>query len=157
MGIGKVVLWTLAVVLCFLLGFFAQKKGTEYIREMRQMERVPKVSVNHIISGEVSIEGTTQKSKASLRSRYTKTPCFYHRYLKEREEKDSEGDTRWVTVEQGSQSSDFFLSDKTGEVLVKLTLGGVSPDLNQDYKRKSGRYRYTEWRIDQNEKIYDEK
>ena len=118
------------------------------------MERVPKVSVNHIISGEVSIQGTAEKSKTLLRSRYTKTPCLYHRYLKEREETDSEGDTRWVTVERGSQSSDFFLGDKTGRVLVKLTRGGISPDLNQDYKRKSGRYRYTEWRIDPNENIY---
>ena len=154
MGIGKVVLWIVAAVLCFFLGFCSQKEGTEYISEMRQMERVPKVSVNHIISGEVSIEGTTQNSKASLRSRYTKTPCFYHRYLKEREETDSEGDTRWVTVERGSQSSDFFLGDKTGRVLVKLTRGGVSPDLNKDYERESGRYRYTEWRIDRNENIY---
>ena len=154
MGIGKVVLWTVAAVLCLVSGFFAQKKGTEYIREMRQMERVPKVSVNHIISGEVSLDGTTQNSKASLRSRYTKTPCFYHRYLKEREEKDSEGGTKWVTVERGSQSSDFFLGDKTGRVLVKLTRGGVSPDLNKDYEHESGRYRYTEWRIDRNENIY---
>ena len=157
MGLDKAiksVTWPLAAVLCFFLGFCSQKEGTEYIREMRQMERVPKVSVNHIISGEVSIEGTTQNSKASLRSRYTKTPCFYHRYLKEREETDSEGDTRWVTVERGSQSSDFFLGDKTGRVLVKLTRGGVSPDLHKDYERESGRYRYTEWRIDQNENIY---
>ena len=154
MGIGKVVLWTVTAVLCLILGFFAQKKGTEYIREMRQMERVPKVSVNHIISGEVSIEGTTQNSRASLRSRYTKTPCFYHRYLKEKEETDSEGDTRWVTVERGSQSSDFLLGDKTGRVLVKLTRGGVTPDLHKDYERESGRYRYTEWRIDRNENIY---
>ena len=95
----KSVTWPLAAVLCFFLGFCAQKGGTEYIREMRQMERVPKVSVNHIISGEVSIEGTAKKSKTFLRSRYTKTPCLYHRYLKEREETDSEGDTKWVTVE----------------------------------------------------------
>lgn len=154
MGIGKVVLWTVTAVLCLILGFFAQKKGTEYIREMRQMERVPKVSVNHIISGEVSIEGTTQNSRASLHSRYTKTPCFYHRYLKEKEETDSEGDTRWVTVERGSQSSDFLLGDKTGRVLVKLTRGGVTPDLHKDYEHESGRYRYTEWRIDRNENIY---
>jgi hypothetical protein len=150
----KSVTWPLAAVLCLFLGFCSQKEGSEYIREMRQMERVPKVSVNHIISGEVSIEGTTQNSKASLRSRYTKTPCFYHRYLKEREETDSEGDTRWVTVERGSQLSDFFLGDKTGRVLVKLTRGGVSPDLHKDYEGESGRYRYTEWRIDRNENIY---
>ena len=59
----KSVTWPLAAVLCFFLGFCSQKGGTEYIREMRQMERVPKVSVNHIISGEVSIEGTTKTLK----------------------------------------------------------------------------------------------
>ena len=59
-----------------------------------------------------------------------------------------------MTVERGSQSSDFFLGDKTGRVLVKLTRGGVSPDLNKDYEHESGRYRYTEWRIDRNENIY---
>ena len=150
----KSVIWPLVAVLCFFLGYCSQKEGTEYIREMRQMERVPKVSANHIVSGEVSIEGTAEKSKSLLVSRYTKTSCLYHRFLKEREEKDSEGETKWVTVERGSQSSDFFLGDKTGEVLVKLTRGGVSPDLHKDYKHESGRYRYTEWRIDPGEKVY---
>ena len=79
---------------------------------------------------------------------------FLSSLSKEREETDSEGDTRWVTVERGSQLSDFFLGDKTGRVLVKLTRGGVSPDLHKDYERESGRYRYTEWRIDRNENIY---
>ena len=150
----KSVIWPLVAVLCFFLGYCSQKEGTEYIREMRQMERVPKVSANHIVSGEVSIEGTAEKSKSLLVSRYTKTSCLYHRFLKEREEKDSEGETKWVTVERGSQSSDFFLGDKTGKVLVKLTRGGVSPDLHKDYKHESGRYRYTEWRIDPGEKVY---
>ena len=58
-----------------------------------------------------------------------------------------------MTVERGSQSSDFFLGDKTGRVLVKFR-GGVSPDLSLISERKSGRYRYTEWRIDPNENIY---
>ena len=58
----KSVIWPLVAVLCFFLGYCSQKEGTEYIREMRQMERVPKVSANHIVSGEVSIEGTAEKS-----------------------------------------------------------------------------------------------
>ena len=140
--------------MCLALGFCSQNKGTEYVREMRQMERVPNVFANHVISGEISIEGTAEKSKSLLVSRYTKTSCLYYRFLKEREETDSEGDTRWVTVERGSQSSDFFLRDKTGKVLVKLTRGGVSPDLHKDYVHESGRYRYTEWRIDPGEKVY---
>ena len=53
-GAVKVAFWVFAAFLCVILGYFAQRKGTEYIREMRQMERVPKVSANHVISGEVS-------------------------------------------------------------------------------------------------------
>ena len=70
-GAVKVAFWVFAAFLCVILGYFAQRKGTEYIREMRQMERVPKVSANHVISGEVSMEGTVHKSNTLLRSRYT--------------------------------------------------------------------------------------
>ena len=72
------------------------------------------------------MEGSAREYKTLLRARYSKSPCLYYRYLKEREEKDSDGDTRWVTVERGARSSNFFLSDKTGEVLLKLTRGGIS-------------------------------
>ena len=124
--LGKVLIWVLGAVVCIVLGFYAQKKGTEFVREMRQMERVPKVSANHVISGEVSIEGIAEKSESLLFSRYTNTPCVYHRYLKEKEKKDSDGDTTWVTVEKGSESTDFFINDDTGKVLVKLMRGSFT-------------------------------
>ena len=121
---------------------------------MRQMERVPNVSANHVIPGEVSVHGRANKGTKSLKSRYTKIPCLYHRYLKEREEKDSDGDTRWVTVESGSEGTDFFLGDETGKVLVKLSRKGVRPDLYRDHRERQGRYRYSEWRIEERERVY---
>ena len=146
--------WFVLGVLFILIGFWIQSIGFDVIRDMRQMERVPQVSVHHVIPGEVSIQGKAVKGKQTLASRYTKIPCLYHRYLKEREEKDSDGDTRWVTVEQGSESTNFFLSEDTGKILVELKKGGVSPDLDEDYQKEKGRYRYTEWRIEEEEEIF---
>ena len=54
---------------------------------MRQMERVPKVSVNHIISGEVSIQGTAEKSKTLFVPDTPKTPLFISSLSKRRERK----------------------------------------------------------------------
>ena len=146
--------WFVLGVLFILIGFWIQSIGFDVIRDMRQMERVPQVSVHHVIPGEVSIQGKAVKGKRTLVSRYTKTPCLYHRYLKEREEKDSDGDTRWVTVERGSESTNFFLSEDTGKILVELKKGGVSPDLDEDDQSEKGQYRYTEWRIEEGEEVF---
>ena len=146
--------WFVLGALFLLGGFWIQSIGFDVIRDMRQMERVPQVSVHHVIPGEVSIQGKASKGKKTLVSRYTQTPCIYHRYLKEREEKDSDGDTHWVTVEQGSESTNFFLSEDTGKILVELKKGGVSPDLDEDYQKEKDRYRYTEWRIEEGEEVF---
>jgi len=148
------VAWFAFGLLFICIGFWVQSFGFDIIRDMRQMERVPQVSVHHVIPGEVSIQGKASKGKRTLVSRYTKTPCLYHRYLKEREKKDSDGDTHWVTVEQGSESTNFFLSEDTGKILVELKKGGVSPDLDEDYQKEKGRYRYTEWRIEEGEEVF---
>ena len=137
-----------------LTGFWVQGFGFDIIRDMRQMERVPQVSVHHVIPGEVSMQGIASKGKQTLVSRYTNTPCLYHRYLKQHEEKDSDGDSRWVTVEEGAESTDFFLVENTGKILVELNWGGVSPDLETDYRSEKGRYRYTEWRIEEGEGVF---
>ena len=137
-----------------LAGFWLQNFGFDIIRDMRQMERVPQVSVHHVIPGEVSMQGVAAKGKETLFSRYSNTPCLYHRYLKQREEKDSDGDSRWVTVEEGSESTDFFLVENTGKILVELNRGGVSPDLETDHRSEKGNYRYTEWRIEEGEEVF---
>jgi hypothetical protein len=154
MGIPKFIYWSCGSLVCFFLGFCSQESGTNAVREMRQMERVPDVSANHVISGEVSIEGNAKNAGKFVLSRYSRTRCLYYAYLKEREETDSEGDTKWVKVDQGHEFTDFFISDETGKVLVQLKYGGVKPDLSMDYREKKGRYRYTEWRIEDGEAIY---
>jgi hypothetical protein len=150
----KYVFWAILGVFLIILGFGLQSAGFEKLRKMRQMERVPEVSVLHVVPGEVSMSGVAQKDKKILTSKYSKSPCLYHRYRKEREERNSEGETTWVTVESGSVSADFFLVEETGKILVELEERGVRPDLQSDYRRTSGKYRYTEWRIDEGENLF---
>ena len=150
----KYVFWAILGFFLILLGFWLQSSGFEKLRQMRQMERVPEVSVLHVVPGEVSMSGVAQKDKKILKSKYSKSPCLYHSYRKEREQKNSDGETTWVTVESGSDWTNFYLVEETGKILVDLEERGVRPDLERDYRRTSGRYRYTEWRIDEGENLF---
>ena len=132
----RLTLYLLGGLILLFTGFWAQNSSFDSIQKMRQMERVPNVSAHHVIPAEVSIWGKALKSEQLIKSRYTKTNCLYHRYLKKKEKRDSDGDTTWVTVESGERSVDFFLADDTGKVLVELSKGGIQPDLNEDYEKE---------------------
>ena len=146
--------WGISGVALIFFGISCQQDGFEALRKMRQMERIPEVSVSHIVPGEVSMNGRARKAKKILSSRYTKTRCFYFRYLKEVEKKDSEGDTYWSTVEQGSSGVSFNLFDDSGVIHLDLEKRGVRPDLEMDHRHRQGMYRYSEWRIDEGEYLF---
>ncbi|MBT5716378.1 MAG: hypothetical protein HOI70_05655, partial [Opitutae bacterium] len=152
----RLLLYLLGGILLLVLGFWSQGSSFDAIHKMRQMERVPHVFAQHVVPVEVSTLGKAEKSKKHglLKSRYTKTNCFYYRYLKEREKRDSEGDTKWVTVEKGSRAANFFLSDPSGRVLVEIESGGVQPNLDKDYEYEKGKFRYSEWRIEEGEEVF---
>lgn len=154
-GCLAVFLWILAPLL-LVGGVVAQYFGFERIREMRQMERVSHVSAAHVVPGEVSMRGAAEQAERErMKGRYSGNPCFYQQYVKERKVEDSDGDTRWVTVESGSQGIPFFLNDGTGRVLVRADeLGDCEPDLDRDYKQEIGNFRWSEWRVDPGEEVF---
>jgi len=150
----KYFVWGISGVALIFFGISCQQDGFEALRKMRQMERIPEVSVLHVVPGEVSMNGRAAKADRTLSSRYTKTPCFYFRYLKEIEKKDSDGDTYWSTVERGTSGTAFHLVEDTGKILVDLEKRGVRPDLEMDYRSRKGKYRYSEWRIEEGESLF---
>ncbi len=152
----RLLLYLLGGIILLVLGVWSQDHSFEAIHKMRQMERVPNVLTQHVVPVEVSILGKAEKSKNNewLVSKYTKTNCLYYRYLKEKEKRDSDGDKKWVTVEKGSRFANFFLADQSGHVLVDIERGGVRPSLKKDYEHEQGRYRYSEWRIDEGEELF---
>ncbi len=148
----------------WLIGFFIiiagilggpilQWVGFDTLREMRQMERIPKVSVGHVVAGEVNVRGKARLNDEFVTAKYSGVSCFYCFWLKQKEKTDSEGNTRWVTVDKGVEVTDFFLVEKTGRILVGLSKGGVAPDVELDYSRQSGDFRFREYRIDKGESL----
>ena len=139
------------IIAGILGGPILQWVGFDTLREMRQMERIPKVSAGHVVAGEVNVRGKARLHDEFVTAKYSGVSCFYCFWLKEKEERDSEGDKRWVTVDKGVEVTDFFLVEKTGRILVELSKGGVAPDLELDYSRQSGDLRFREYRIDKGE------
>ena len=134
-------------------GFFLQSSGFDKIQDMRKMERIPHVDVIAVIPGEVSMQGQAASAGRTIKGKYSGRECFFVYWLEEERRTDSEGDTYWATIDQGSRhAGHFLLKDNTGAILVSLS--GVSPDLQQDYKNYRGDRRYTEWRIDEGQNVF---
>jgi hypothetical protein len=76
--------------------------------------------------------------------------CIYYRYLLERQETDSDGDTHWRTVTDSSQVTDFYLRDETGTARINALASeaGSRWSVKQKYVSAVDGYRHTEWRID---------
>jgi len=150
----KYLIWGISAALLLFFGIRCQQSGFDSLRKMRQMERIPKVSVHHVVPGEVSMEGRARSSEKVVHARYTKTSCYYYFFRKEEEKRDEDGDKYWSTVDSGSAGTNFFLADETGRILVELKMRGVRPDLKLDYREERGDYRYSEWRIDKGEGLF---
>ena len=147
------VFWGLIGPILVVFGFFAQSSGYDKIRNMRKMERIPHVDAIAVIPGVVSMQGKAGSDGQTVAGEYSGKKCFYVRWLEEVERTDSEGDTYWATVDRGTRYVPFFnLWDDTGSVLVSL--GGITPDINRDYRRIKGNRRYTEWRIDDGQNVF---
>jgi hypothetical protein len=137
----------LGALLLAALSLFLGNMSFVRLTEMRQLERIPASSIIALLPGEVNLSGQVQFFGRLLSSPQTSTPCVYYRHLVEREEKDSDGDTRWVTVSDEQKFVPFLLQDDTGMVPV---IPDTSVDFNvpESFQEEEGNMRYTEYRID---------
>ncbi len=135
-------------------GYMLAKAGFDSVQQMRQLERVPATTISAILPGEVNVTATAIKFQQTVISFHTKTPSLYYRYTKEVEETDSDGDTTWRTVDEKTESVDFNLKDPTGTALVRRGLGDIKWAVPESYQSITGRYRYTEWRIEPGDSLF---
>ena len=146
------VVFLILAALAGAAGLFAGNASFGRIQAMRQLERIPRSEIHAALPGEVNLEGRAQKAQKILTAPDTKTPCFYFRYLVQREDTDSDGDTTWTTIEDRTKYVPFLLRDQTGEILVRPT-GDVDFDVRKKGFRQEGRYRYSEWRFDPGDRV----
>ena len=153
-GLKKVLAAAAAVALFFV----AQKlssEGFERVLSFRMLERVPLTELYGSTGGEVQVQGWVQDADELLSSPHTQTASVYYRYLVEVEKRDSEGRTSWRKVRDVSQSVNFTLADRSGQglILAKPKHRLIDWSVSQSYRTRSGKYRYTEWRIEPGHKI----
>lgn len=152
------ILWTLVllvmvpVLLAIAIG--AQQFALGEIRDIRKLERIPLSTVEASLPGPVRMAGNARPDAAGdlVRSEWTDTDCLWYRAIKEREERDSEGNTSWNTVSDVTKGVPWRLEDSSGSVSVDPD-GRVDYELDRKYRRVEGKYRYTEYRIDPGDAI----
>ncbi|MEX2381767.1 MAG: LemA family protein, partial [Opitutales bacterium] len=147
--IGLIALAVALSALSIVLGI----SGFHSLAGMRQLERVPATSVRAVLPGEVNLNGEAEMLDRTLKAPDTGTPCVYYRYLVEREERDSDGDTRWVTEKDERKYVPFLLRDDTGAVEL-IPDAGVDFSVDTSWSDQRGNRRYKEFRIDPGDSLF---
>ncbi|RPF84440.1 MAG: hypothetical protein CBB78_014230 [Roseibacillus sp. TMED18] len=148
--------WALILV-ALVGGWVLQHYGFAAIREMRQLERIPHVDAIAVVEGEVAMNGIASDEGEMVPGHYTEKRSYYL-YWKKEEYVEDDDDGRWVTRASGRKyAKSFMMIDSTGEVSVSLEsliTNGHHPELGLDYRRRSGDFRYSEYRLDPGDKVF---
>lgn len=123
------------------------------LAEMRQLERVPAVSVLGVLEGEVNLTGRTRVLDTTLRAPRTGTQSLVYRYVVERRERDSDGDSKWRTVTNETRFVPFLLEDETGAVPVNPS-ASARIALRRSWSETRGDMRYTEYRVEPGDELF---
>jgi hypothetical protein len=147
----------IVMVVSFYFAIQLSQSGFKTIQDFRQLERIVPSPILGVLSGEAQVEAYVEAppDKPLLRSTKQKVPSVYFRYLKERQETDSEGKTRWVTEADITRAMSFDLQDhsSSASVLIAGNGGGIRWSMPASYSERQGDYRYTEWRIEPGQSV----
>ncbi|MCG8313268.1 MAG: LemA family protein [Pseudomonadales bacterium] len=157
-SVKNVVFTILQAIAAVVLAYFAiqtTRTGLTELRELRQLERIPQIDVIGAIPGEAILSGqvSLQEQLTSIISPKGKAPSVYYRYRVEKRCKDSDGNESWCTQSDTKKHVPFNLLDNTGSILLVPT-NGIDWQAPERYQSVSGGYRYTEWRIEPNDRIH---
>lgn len=150
MSLFKRLLWLAMAAVCGMIGVFIVRVAFERVQQMRTIERIPRVSVSALIPGEANLSGRVVVHDGKvLKGPDTGAPCVYYHYTVEERKRDSDGDTKWETIESRHGFVPFVLDDGTGSIIVRPEQPGeMTVSLAAKHTRTAGDLRYSESRID---------
>ncbi|MBA62317.1 MAG: hypothetical protein CMJ76_08110 [Planctomycetaceae bacterium] len=131
---------------------FCGVMGYRKLKTKRMIENIPTSPVKGVVPGITEVVGSVLKKDKLLSGRYSGTPVIYCRYLKERRVKTDKDKYEWRTVESGVSSTEFFLKDETGQIVVDPEKADV--DASRTYYERTGNLRYTEWTLKPGQELY---
>ena len=143
-----------ALIVMLILGwlsFTVSENGFHQIEKLRQLERLPKINIASILTGETHIQGWANSNHPLVESSYTKTPSLYFYYLKEKRCKKGDSES-WCTVDRQSRHIPFYLMDHSANIDV-IPSGSVEWIAPRRFQQRSGDYRYSEWRIEPQDNV----
>jgi hypothetical protein len=157
----RTVLHLVLISICLLAGIVVSRISFQDIREMRQLERVPRTVALAALPGEINLNGEVAFAKDGaekpifLNATRSNAACVYFKYLKEEERKNSDNKTSWVTVDSREESVDFMLKDESGAILVQPLDARTTIKAEKKLSgQREGKYRYSEWRIEPGDKVF---
>lgn len=135
------------------LAWVTVNTGFTKLQELRQLERTPRSLAAAVLPGEVHLRGIAREGSALLTAPSSRTPTLYYRYEIQRQETNSEGKRRWVTVSsQHNFVADFFLEDESGRILIQP--GGQLTRPEHRHSQRTGDTRVKEYRIDPGDTLF---
>ncbi|MDX9875821.1 MAG: GIDE domain-containing protein [Spongiibacteraceae bacterium] len=141
------------------------------LRRARLIEDTPTSRIRSAAQGYVELNGFVRAADpAGLTAPLTGKPCLWYRYTIERLESSRSG-RHWRRVESGSSDQPLLFDDHTGQCLIDPRRAEVTVERrerwtgNRRHPRgtdgqlwqrllSSGRFRYTEWRIEADDWLY---
>ncbi|MFO1435402.1 MAG: hypothetical protein U1F34_03180 [Gammaproteobacteria bacterium] len=140
------------------------------LRRIRALTNLPRSLLRSAAQGYVELHGTAHLLPGEpIVAPLTQQPCVWFDFKVEKRTRDSDGDTRWSTVESGISDDHFELRDETGHAVVNPKGAEVQthhrdqwrgssrhPDRGPGASRSlfaSGDYRYTEQRIHEDDQF----
>lgn len=142
------------VVLVALALLFGELGFTKVL-DFRKLERIPLTTITGSVGGEAQLKGKALVHQRFLQGPKSNAKTLYYRYTVEREERDSDGNTSWRTIEDVQSGVDFLLEDRTDtvRVLSAPSTYEIEWSVPRKFFREQGKYRYKEWRVDPGDQV----
>ncbi|MFT6618606.1 MAG: hypothetical protein ACJASX_001500, partial [Limisphaerales bacterium] len=110
----------LLFVLLLCGGVLLETLSFGWLREMRQITRIPATQAHAVLPGEVNVTGAaTVFDGKTVKATHSGEQCLYFRFTEEKKTRDSEGHTKWSTVRRENGVVDFDIEDETGRIRVR--------------------------------------
>ncbi len=138
-------------------GVIAQQMSLSSLRKIRILERLPLTPVESAIPGPIRTNGKAEEIQrpgrsGTIKALWTKTPSLWVRAVEEKETRDSEGNTSWVTVLDTTSFVKFELANGPSRILL-VPDQAIDPYLKRSWRKTSGKRRYSEYRIEPGDAI----
>lgn len=137
-----------------IFGLLLQTWSLAKVRDIHKLERLPMSSISAAVPGVFKTSGNSAKApdESLVQSTWTSTPCFWYRALKQEKRKDSEGRSKWVTLEDKTLFTNFVLQDKQDGIRIQPSRK-TDVILKSKWESTKGKIRYREWRIDPGDRV----